>query len=164
MNKPAKPATGMPLECGYDRKLHNWIEELEYKLDDYFVNCMRQLTERLAISPGGGGGTGDNYFKVVYNGATYDVADGANESAENCGYVVIGNSRVAVPKVTGISASGTGAFYLKTTYSSAYMFEILFAASLPAAANGTDIKLVAELNSDVLRQRLFGEHTIVRWV
>jgi hypothetical protein len=108
--------------------------------------------------------TCNGYFKVIKDGETYSVVDGANPDAANCGYVNIGNERKAVPKVSGIEASGTGAFYIETTYTTSYQVSIEFAETLPAAANGTDIKLIADLDGGIPIQRLRDEHTIVRWV
>ena len=112
------------------------------------------------------GDTYTGYFKVIKDGDTYSVVDGANPDATSCGYVIIGNSRVAVPKKTALSVGEVinGAFYLETTYTSSYQISIKFASSLPAAENGKDIGLVADLIDGNPVQRLYGEYKIVRWV
>jgi hypothetical protein len=174
---PPKPVTGQKVPVGYDRMIWEWIKSMQLSSPSRYLsvgrgaggqtvdlNIQRVLDDIATANNQGGGDTYNGYFKVILDGSNYSVVDGSNASATNCGYVVVGNTRIAVPKVTDISASGNGAFYIQTTYSGGYSVSIEFASSLPTSSNGTDIKLIADLNEDIPIQRIYGEHVITRWV
>ena len=120
-------------------------------------------------NPANNGDTYNGYFKVIQTDTGYSVVYGADPENTfiGCGYINAGNSRIAVPKKDFATAdvSANGAFYIETTYVSPDFKPVIkFATALPAAEDGKDICLVANLKDTTPIQILHGEHFIVRWV
>lgn len=68
------------------------------------------------------GDTYNGYFKLVKDGEVFNIIDAVNPDSSNCGYVVIGNTRTAVPKASGFAVSGDGAFTSKQSIQPAIKF------------------------------------------
>ena len=86
------------------------------------------------------------YFKVVKaSDTTVSVVDGADPTNVTCGYYEHGIQRVAVTKPEAITVSATGFIYVTITYTTAYVFTFAFGTTLPASANGSIVRKIADV-------------------
>ena len=86
------------------------------------------------------------YFKVVKaSDTTVAVVDSADPTNATCGYYEHGIQRVAVSKPEAITVSATGFIYVTITYTTEYVFTFAFGTTLPASANGSIVRKIADV-------------------
>lgn len=88
----------------------------------------------------------NGYFKVVKaSDTTVSIVDGADTANATCGYYDHGIQRVAVVKPEAITITGTGFIYVTITYTTEYVFTFAFGTTLPASANGSVVRKIADV-------------------
>lgn len=88
----------------------------------------------------------NGYFDVVKaTDTTVSVVDGADAANANCGYYEHGIQRIAVVKPEAITVTATGFIYVTITYTTAYVFTFAFGTTLPASANGSIVRKIADV-------------------
>lgn len=86
------------------------------------------------------------YFKAVKaTDTTVSVVDGATPANAICGYYEHGIERIAVAKPEAITITATGFIYVTITYTTEYVFTFAFGTTLPASANGSIVRKLADV-------------------
>jgi len=158
MQKCEKFKVGETLKNDIGRKLNMMVDRINRDIKGdgksiivtEFGNAITISAVRRGGGGGGGGGGGsteyDGYFTVVKaSDTTVAVVDGADPTNVTCGYYEHGIQRVAVSKPEAITVSATGFIYVTITYTTAYVFTFAFASSLPASANGSIVRKIADV-------------------
>lgn len=99
--------------------------------------------EEVAVDTGYAG-----YFKVIIDpedDTSVLVVDGADPTNANCGYYEHGIQRIAVVKPEAITVTGNGVIYVTITYNTNYVFTFAFGTTLPASANGSIVRKIADV-------------------
>jgi hypothetical protein len=129
MEIPPKPVTGQDCPIGYDLRIWNWIRSMRLRTPGRYLRSrydqsgqvidfnFSALLEDLEKSTGTGSTNSSVYngqFKVVKDGETYKVINGADPNSAYCGYVGlpgVPQIGISVPVKTGMT---TPVCYLRT--------------------------------------------------
>ncbi len=157
MQKCEKFKVGETLKSDIGRKLNMMVDRINRDIKgDSKTILVSEFGNTLTISAvrrggcGGGGGGGssayEGYFAVVKaSDTTVSVVDGAAPENAPCGYYEHGIQRVAVTKPSAITVSATGFIYVTITYTTVYVFTFAFGTTLPASANGSIVRKLADV-------------------
>jgi hypothetical protein len=157
MQKCEKFKVGETLKSDIGRKLNMMVDRINRDIKgdgkSIIVTEFGNAITISAVRRGGGGGGGgggssayDGYFKVVKaSDTTVSVIDGAAPASSTCGYYEHGIQRVAVTKPSAITVSATGFIYVTITYTTVYVFTFAFGTTLPASANGSIVRKIADV-------------------
>jgi hypothetical protein len=156
MQKCEKFKVGETLKSDIGRKLNMMVDRINRDIKgdgkSIIVTEFGNVISISAVKRGGGGGGGggssayEGYFAVIKaSDTTVSIIDGAAPVSSTCGYYEHGIQRVAVSKPEAITITGTGFIYVTITYTTAYVFTFAFGATLPASANGSIVRKLADV-------------------
>lgn len=86
------------------------------------------------------------YFKAVKTtDTTVSIIDGAAPASGTCGYYQHGIQHITVTSPAPIVVNQNGFIYVTITYTTEYVFTFAFGTTLPASANGSIVRKIADV-------------------